>query len=46
MAPGAREEAASEEETRRMVQQYYGETLKGTQDLKTSACCVAGAQAK
>ncbi len=27
--------------THEMVQEYYGQVLQGTQDLKTSACCTA-----
>lgn len=31
----------SSQETLQKVQEYYGETLNGTQDLKTGACCTA-----
>lgn len=29
-------------QTTAQVREYYGETLKSTSDLKTSACCVSG----
>ncbi|KAI8107395.1 hypothetical protein M9435_002426 [Picochlorum sp. BPE23] len=32
---------ATEEEVKSTVQQYYGQELKTTEDLKTSACCTA-----
>lgn len=35
-----------ETKTRASVSKYYGEELKGSDDLKTNACCTAGAPPK
>lgn len=34
------------DETRASVSKYYGEELQGSDDLKTNACCTAGAPPK
>ncbi len=46
LTPAAREPAetdSGERDRREIVQEYYGETLKTSADLKTSACCPADA---
>lgn len=35
--------AATDDETRESVSSYYGKTLQTSDDLKTNACCTAGA---